>query len=78
MNQILASDGKAAIELYNQHKNKIDLILMDLQMPVMNGYEVAREIRKISDSVPIIAMTADVILGVKEKCETKRNLPLYQ
>lgn len=66
---ILASDGKAAIELYNQHKNKIDLILMDLHMPVMNGYEAAQEIRKISEYVPIVAMTADVILGVKEKCE---------
>ena len=66
---ILASDGKVAIELYNLHKNKIDLILMDLHMPIMNGYEAAQEIRKLSDRIPIVAMTADVIMGVKEKCE---------
>ena len=65
---ILAFDGKSGIELYNRFKNKIDLILMDLHMPVMNGYETAEEIRKISDSVPIIAMTADIITGVIEKC----------
>jgi len=66
---IIAGDGQAAVELYQQNNNKIDLILMDLHMPVMNGYEAAQEIRKMSDSVPIVAMTADVIMGVKEKCE---------
>ncbi len=66
---ILVGDGRAAVELYRQHRNSIDLILMDLHMPVMNGYEAAREIRKISADVPIVAMTADVILGVREKCE---------
>lgn len=66
---ILAGDGKTAIELYSQHKERIDLILMDLHMPILNGYEAAKEIRKMSTSVPIVAMTADVILGVKEKCE---------
>lgn len=64
---IVASDGKEAVELYHQHKHKIALILMDLHMPVMNGYEAAEEIRKTSN-IPIVAMTADVILGVKEKC----------
>jgi len=66
---IMANNGKEAVELYQQHKDNIDLILMDLHMPVMNGYEAAQEIRKMSSDVPIIAMTADVILGVKEKCE---------
>jgi len=65
---IPAADGKEAVELYQQHQDSIDLILMDLHMPVMNGYEAAQEIRKISESVPIVAMTADVILGVREKC----------
>lgn len=66
---IFADDGKAAVELYNTHANKIDLILMDLHMPVMNGYEAADKIRGISTNVPIVAMTADVILGVRENCE---------
>lgn len=66
---ILAVDGKEAVDRYHQYKDKIDLILMDLHMPVMNGYEAAQEIRKVSEGVPIVAMTADVIAGVKEKCE---------
>jgi signal transduction histidine kinase/DNA-binding response OmpR family regulator len=66
---ILANDGKEALELYQQHKDSIDLILLDLHMPVMNGYEVAQEIRKNSTEIPIVAMTADVIPGVVEKCE---------
>ncbi len=66
---IIANDGKEAVEQYEKHKDNIDLILMDLHMPVMNGYEAAEEIRKLSADVPIVAMTADVILGVREKCE---------
>ena len=69
LTSIFANNGKAAIDIYKKHKNKIDLILMDLHMPLMNGYQAAQEIRKISDSVPIVAMTADVIEGVKVKCE---------
>lgn len=65
---ILAGDGKVAVELFERFREKIDLILMDLHMPVMNGYESAQAIRKISPNVPIVAMTADVILGVREKC----------
>ena len=56
------------LDLYKQYMDKIDIILMDLHMPVMNGYEAAREIRKISTGVPIVAMTADVISGVRERC----------
>ncbi|MFY9383568.1 MAG: response regulator, partial [Acetomicrobium sp.] len=66
---ISAYDGKEALELYQQHKDSIDLILLDLHMPVMNGYETAQEIRKISTDIPIVAMTADVIPGVIERCE---------
>lgn len=66
---IIASNGKEAVELYHLHRDRIDLILMDLHMPVMNGYEAAEKIRELSDSVPIVAMTADVIPGVRDKCE---------
>ncbi|MCP5455852.1 MAG: transporter substrate-binding domain-containing protein [Thermotogae bacterium] len=69
INSIAAGNGKEGIRLFRENQSKIDLILMDLHMPVMNGYEASSEIRKISGNVPIIAMTADVILGVKEKCE---------
>ena len=66
---LLAENGKVALEEYGREKDAIDLILMDLHMPVMNGYEASAEIRKISQDVPIAAMTADVVMGVKEKCE---------
>lgn len=66
---IIANDGKEAVELYKGHRDKIDLILMDLHMPVMNGYEAAERIREFSSEVPIVAMTADAIFGVREKCE---------
>lgn len=65
---MLASDGKEAVERFVEHQSEIALILMDLHMPVMNGYEAAAEIRKLSADVPIVAMTADVVLGVQEKC----------
>ncbi|HHT90252.1 MAG TPA: transporter substrate-binding domain-containing protein [Firmicutes bacterium] len=65
---ILAADGMEAVKLYRQYKDVIAVILMDLHMPVMNGYQAAEEIRNLSADVPIVAMTADVVLGVKEKC----------
>lgn len=66
---IIANDGKEAVEQYKEYKGSIDLILMDLHMPIMNGYEAAEQIRKLSAKIPIVAITADVILGVRDKCE---------
>ena len=56
---IEAKNGKMSIEVFlNQNP---DLILMDIQMPVMNGYEAAEEIRNTySSNVPIIAVSASV------------------
>ena len=65
---ITAGNGKEAVELYQKHMDTTDLILMDLHMPVMNGYEAAEKIREMSARVPIAAMTADVVSGVLEKC----------
>ena len=45
-----------------------DIVLLDIQMPILNGYQTAEEIRKINTSVPIIALTAGIIKGEKEKC----------
>ncbi len=65
----LANDGKQAVQLYETQS--FDVILMDIQMPVMDGYEATRAIRKIESGkkrVPIIAMTAHAIKGYREKC----------
>ncbi|MFE3869073.1 response regulator [Flavobacterium sp. LS2P90] len=63
-----ACDGKEAIKLYK--KEKLDIILMDIQMPKKNGFETTLEIRKLSHSenTPIIALTAGIFVEEKEKC----------
>ncbi len=65
----IAVDGSEGVKVCNQ--NKYDLIFMDCQMPVMDGYDAAGLIKK-SDSLnantPIIAMTANAIEGDREKC----------
>lgn len=63
-----AFDGSQAVKkVLNE---KIDLILMDIHMPIKNGYEAAMEIRKFNKTkrIPIIALTAGVFNGEKEKC----------
>lgn len=52
----LAQNGKEAIELYDDQS--IDAVLMDIQMPEMNGYEATKKLRVLGYSVPIIALTA--------------------
>ncbi len=61
-----AKDGKEAIDMYKD--NEIDLVLMDLQLPIMDGYTATREIKKINSKIPIIAQTAHVMSGEREKC----------
>lgn len=60
-----ASDGAEALDLYAEDPGKYHLILMDLHMPEMSGYDAAKAIRSMSDerakSVPMIAMTANAI-----------------
>lgn len=55
---IQAVDGQKAVELYLENKEKIDLVLMDINIPILNGFEAAAEIKKANASVPIIAVTA--------------------
>ena len=67
----IANHGAEAIELIPDHngKSKFDLILMDLQMPVMDGYYATKHIReqlKLTN-LPIIAMTAEAIKGIQDK-----------
>lgn len=54
---IRAKDGQEAIQLFETNP-EIDLILMDMQMPVINGYDATRSIKKLKQEIPIIAQTA--------------------
>jgi len=64
----LADNGALAVAFFEQSGGDVDVVLMDLHMPVMNGYDAAAAIRAKNVSVPIIAMTADAIAGVEEGC----------
>lgn len=62
-----AGNGIDALEYLRA--NAVDLVLMDIQMPVMNGYDAAKILRKeISSTVPVIALTANAIKGDNMKC----------
>ncbi|MGE4471750.1 MAG: response regulator [Sulfuricurvum sp.] len=65
----IVSNGQEALEWLALHPTP-DVILMDCQMPVMDGYEATRQIRKANDIpyIPIIAMTANVMEGDEESC----------
>lgn len=66
-----AEDGNVAVEKYKAAPGRYDLVFMDVQMPVMNGYEATRQIRAAQPPgvyVPIIAMTANVFKDEVEKC----------
>jgi signal transduction histidine kinase/ActR/RegA family two-component response regulator len=69
INVILAEDGKQAVE--EVKKQSVNLVLMDLQMPVMDGYKATRLIRELDEKnkseIPIIALTAAALKEVKEK-----------
>jgi CheY-like chemotaxis protein len=62
---IWARDGKEAVEVFKKVSH-IDLVLMDIKMPGMDGYEATRQIKKINKSVPVIAQTAYAMLGERE------------
>ncbi|MDH5359699.1 MAG: ATP-binding protein, partial [Gammaproteobacteria bacterium] len=63
---IVVSNGQLGVEAMKSQS--VDLVLMDLHMPIMDGYEATRQIREMGSSVPILAMTADAGMADKENC----------
>lgn len=65
---LTAVNGAEAIDVLE--REPVDLVLMDVQMPVMDGYEATRRIRKESkyQHLPILAMTANAMVGDREQC----------
>jgi len=66
MKSLSALSGAEALELFNKHP-EIDLVLMDIKMPGLNGYEITQLMKEIRSGTPIIAQTAYALQGDREK-----------
>lgn len=69
MDVAVASNGRAAVDAVAQQD--FDVVLMDVQMPEMDGYDATRQIRRLKngrENIPIVAMTAHAMKGDEEKC----------
>ena len=55
---IEAEDGEQALSLFQENKNKINLVLLDVMMPKLDGWSVLRQIRQIDKNVPVVMLTA--------------------
>jgi len=66
----VAENGKIAVDRMTANPAGVDIILMDLQMPVMDGFEAARQIRALPDTgnIPIVAMTAHAMDDERDAC----------
>ena len=73
-----AVNGKLAMEkIAGSAPGEYDLVLMDIQMPVMDGWQAAREIRQLNNPVPIIALSANVFESdVRKSMESGMNAHL--
>jgi CheY-like chemotaxis protein len=69
MDVIMADNGKLALEMLDQEAG-IELVIMDIMMPIMDGYEAMRRIRENPqfNKLPIIALTANAMVGDRDKC----------
>lgn len=62
----VVANGREAVE--KARKEKYDVLLMDLQMPIMDGYEATAELRKTGFQIPIVALTAHALIEEKQRC----------
>ena len=71
----IANNGKEAVDIYSANSDKYELILMDLQMPIMDGYGATKLIREKDKDIPIIALTAN---AMKEDIEKTKQAQMNE
>ena len=64
---IRATDGLKAVEICKTD-DSVNLVLMDIELPVMDGYTATAEIKKFKPELPVVAQTAFAMMGEREKC----------
>lgn len=64
----IVANGQEALDWFSENKGAVDLVLMDIQMPVLNGLDATRAIRALGVEVPIIAVTANALKGDRDIC----------
>jgi PAS domain S-box-containing protein len=63
----IANNGSIGVEKFLEDQDKFHLILMDIQMPIMGGYEATQKIREVNKTIPIVALTAAAMIEDKNK-----------
>ena len=64
----VVADGQQALDRVIEEPERFDLILMDMQMPVLDGYSATRRLREMDYGLPIVALTAHALDGAREEC----------
>ena len=80
---LYVDNGIDAIKTLQENRGKIDLILMDMKMPDMDGFTATREIRKFDKDIPIIAQTAyayreDLEKAIESGCSDYISKPIHE
>jgi CheY-like chemotaxis protein len=66
LNLLYASDGREAVEIVET--SPVDIVLMDMNLPVLDGYEATRQIKQLKPHLPIIAQTAHALNEDRDNC----------